>query len=41
MALYYPLNISRIILNYLQLVNMCKELAFEICYLGEHSHCRC
>lgn len=26
MALYYPLNISRIILNYLQLVNMCKDL---------------
>lgn len=25
MALYYPLNISRIIPNYLQLVNMCKD----------------
>jgi serine/threonine-protein kinase RIO1 len=39
MALYYPLNISRIILNYLQLVNMCKDLAiWNLLYTEESIH---
>lgn len=38
MALYYPRNISRIILNYLELVNMCKDFSFGICCLEESIH---
>lgn len=37
MALYYPLNISRIILNYLQLVNMCKDLGIWMLLFTEES----
>lgn len=39
MALYYPLNISRIILNYLQLVNMCKDLGiWNLLFTEESIH---